>query len=110
MLAELVISSADEWPVARRSLSKWLLRRDIPELLTCDVVMAAEEALGLDGPVSVVVEALDAEVVLRITGQGPIAPSALPQLTASVARFELTRDGERTVVVASFPLPRSESS
>lgn len=55
-------------------------------------------------------DVVEASVVLRVTGQGPITRSALPQLTASVARFELTRDGERTVVVASFPLPRSESA
>ncbi|SDI61220.1 hypothetical protein SAMN05192558_106290 [Actinokineospora alba] len=110
MLAELAISSADEWPVARRSLSKWLLRRDVPELLTCDVVMAAEEALGLAGPVSIVVEASETDVVLRIVGHGPIPPGALPMLRASVDRFELVREGDRTTVIASFPLPRSESA
>ncbi|MGH3858613.1 hypothetical protein [Actinokineospora sp.] len=109
-MAELAISSADEWPVARRSLSKWLLGRGVPELLTCDVVMAAEEALGLASPVSVVAEASDTDVVLRISGRGPIAPGALPMLRASVERFELLREGDRTTVIASFPLPRSETA
>ncbi|WP_157368221.1 hypothetical protein [Alloactinosynnema sp. L-07] len=102
---ELAITSSAEWPAARRSLSRWLLRRDVPELLACDVVLVAEEALTLDGPLSITAEASAEAVVLTITGQAEIDPVGLPMAHAAAEKVEV----ERTTVVAHFPLPRSEA-
>jgi hypothetical protein len=104
---ELALTSAAEWPTARRSLRKWLLRRDVPELLACDVVLVAEEALSPDGPMSITAETSAAEVVLTITGQGEIDPTGLHLTQAAAGQVDLVRADDHTTVTARFPLPRN---
>ncbi|HVK23683.1 MAG TPA: hypothetical protein VM677_20205 [Actinokineospora sp.] len=103
---ELAITSSAEWPQARRSLSRWLLRQDVPELLACDVVLVAEEAATLDGPLSITAATSDEAVVLTITGLDDIDPDGLPMAHASADKVEVVR----ATVVAHFPLPRSEAT